>query len=125
MKRWTKRTRSMLTMAAALIATALLAIYALTPNVPIYRAIEGRPLLEQNGPVFVDAQLGLRFTPPAGWAMQARSTEAPGEHRPERMVVKYKRLVPGPKEAWLRVSVSDAPANTSPAELLRLLKPRE
>ncbi|MBX7105794.1 MAG: hypothetical protein K1X57_17050 [Gemmataceae bacterium] len=112
-------------------ALALLAVggavaaYLLAPEVPNYDAIEGRPLLEQDGPYFTDHQVGFQFTPPAGWGLQMRSTEAPTAKKPERTIVKYKRLVRGPRVAWLRVSVADAAEGVSPAEVLKTRKPRE
>jgi hypothetical protein len=104
-------------------AFALMVILAPYFNRPTY--IEGRPLLLQDGPYFTDDQVGFQFTPPPGWGMQARSTESPTTHKPERMVVKYKRLVRGPKVAWLRVSVADAASDAKPEDLLRTRKPRE
>lgn len=97
--------------------------YLPSPNHPI--AIEGRPLLEQDGPLFTDEQISLQFRPPPKWGMQARSTESPTTHKQERMVVKYKRLIRGPRVAWLRVSIGDINENSTPAELLRSRKPRE
>jgi hypothetical protein len=102
---------------------ALLVIFA--PYFQSPTTMEGRPLLVQDGSTFNDDQIGLQFTPPAGWGMQARSTESPTMHKPERMVVKYKRLVRGPNVAWLRVSLADAPSGKTPADLLRDRKPRE
>src|SRR5262249_52331363 len=104
-------------------AFALLVIFA--PYFQTPATIEGRPLLEQGGTIFTDDQVGIQFTPPSGWGMQARSTESPTMHKPERMVVKYKRIVKGPNVAWLRVSVADAPSEKTPADLLRDRKPRE
>lgn len=88
------------------------------------RAVEGKPLLE-SAPTFVDQQLNWQFTPPTGWAMQARSLEVPNNPRPERMIVKYKQFIPGQPPAWLRISVAaDNPART-PSDWLRDRKPPE
>jgi hypothetical protein len=118
------------TAAAALAAAAGLgALFALTPRVRPPAAVPGEPLLRQNDSeepdLFTDRQVGVQFVPPGGWSMQARTTESPREHKPERMVVKYKRLIPGHQVAWLRVSVADAPADQSPADLLKTRKPPE
>lgn len=111
---------------AALLAAAVLTLlFLFTPNPRKPAALEGRPLLEQEGPTFQDTQVGLQFTPPEGWAMQARSTQSPTTHKPDRMLVKYKRLVRGPKVAWLRVSVSDAAPEATAYELAKQRKPRE
>src|SRR3954470_20163254 len=109
--------------AAGVTALGVDARLAVKPGVKKPGCVEGQPLLEPGDAPFHDTQLGLRFNPPPAWAMQARSAEAPGAHKAERMVVKYKRLVKGPKVAWLRVSVADADA--TPAEALRTRKPRE
>lgn len=110
---------------AVVAAVALAAVYAITPN--IYRPAEheGRPLLEWNGPQFIDKQVGITFTPPTGWALQSISTESPTTHKAERTVVKFKRLAPGPKAAWLKVTVSEVTGNPTVAELIRTRKPRE
>lgn len=110
---------------AVAIGAGLWALFVYTPSVSLPEALEGRPLLEQDGPEFVDNQIGLRFTPPTGWGMQARSTESPTTHKPERMVVKYKRLVRGPNVAWLRVHVVDVDDSSTPGELIKTRKPRE
>lgn len=110
---------------AMVVAAGIYLVLFYTPPVRLPEALEGRPLLEQDGPEFHDRQIGLRFTPPAGWGMQARSTESPTTHKPERMVVKYKRLVRGPNVAWLRVHVVDAEDDRTPDELIKTRKPRE
>lgn len=111
--------------AAVAVAVGLGALFALTPNVRRPQAVPGEPLLKQDEDLFTDRQVGLQFTPPGNWSMQARSLESPREHRPERMLVKFKRLIPGLEVAWLRVSVADAPEDLSPAELLKSRKPPE
>jgi hypothetical protein len=110
---------------AALLAAGLGLLYAFTPDVSRPQAIEGRPLLEQDGAVFTDPQVRMRFTPPTGWFMQARATRAPNDRRVERMLVKYKRLMSGVRTAWLRVYVADLPNDPAPAELLRNRNPPE
>ena len=87
--------------------------------------LEGRPMLEQDGPEFIDRQVGITFTPPQGWAMQSRSTESPTTHKSDRTIVKFKRLVPGPKVAWFKVTVGDVEGDPTPAKLIRTRKPRE
>ncbi|HEY1379138.1 MAG TPA: hypothetical protein VGF55_20215 [Gemmataceae bacterium] len=117
--------------AAAVVAAGLGALFAFTPRAKWPEPIPGRPLLQQGGlfddhqDVFTDRQVGVQFNPPINWSMQVRSTESPHEHRPERTVVKYKRLIPGLQVAWLKVSVADAPGGESPAELLKKRKPPE
>jgi len=110
---------------AVLVAAALAALFALTPDVPVATYTEGRPLLDSDGAEFLDQQLGLRFTPPPGWFMQVRSTESPTTHKADRTLVKYKRLAKGPKVAWMRVSVVDVSADVPPADFVRDRKPRE
>jgi hypothetical protein len=119
------RTWNIFLTATVFVAIGLGVVYALTPNVPKSQMIEGRPLLELEGPDFIDKQVGVTFTPPSGWAMQERSTESPTAHQAERMVVKFKRLVPGPIAAWLKLNIADVTGDPSPAELIRTRKPRE
>jgi len=83
-----------------------------------YQTTEKRPLLVSDQKEFHDAQLGLRFTPPPKWSMQLQTTEATGDHRPDRMVVKYKRVLPKLSAAWFRVEVADAPAGEDVGESL-------
>jgi hypothetical protein len=104
--------------AAALVAGGLGALFAFTPKVRPPAATPGRPLLQNDEELFTDQQVGLQFAPPKFWSLQARSLDSPQEHRSERMVVKYKRLIPGLQVAWLKVSVGDAPGDKSPAEML-------
>jgi hypothetical protein len=96
----------------------------LTPRPKRFQTIEGRPLLAQDEKGFLDEQVGLRFTPPGDWAMQARSTEAP-THLAERRLVKYKRVSSSLPVAWLRVWVKDVADEMMPAETLRNHKPPE
>ncbi len=114
-----------MSLTAIALAAGLTAINFFTPDVRRPGFVEGSPLLEGGDKPFVDTQVGLRFTPPSDWAMQVRSLEAPGQHSADRRIVKYKRLVKGPKVAWLRVIVSDADGNPTPAEVLRKRKPPE
>src|SRR4051812_1619355 len=101
--------------AAAVVAAGLGALFAFTPKAKWPEAVPGRPLLQQGGwfaaggGVFPARQVGVQFSPPVNWSMQVRSTESPHEHKPERTVVKYKRLIPGLQVAWLKLSVADAP----------------
>lgn len=110
---------------AVFMALGLAVVYAMTPSVYRPAELEGRPMLEQDGPQFVDNQVGITFTPPTGWAMQQRSTESPTTHKAERTIVKFKRLVTGPKAAWFRVTVADVTGDPTPAELIRTRKPRD
>jgi hypothetical protein len=109
---------------AALVGVGAILVWYLTPRPKRYEAIEGRPLLAQDGKEFLDEQVGLRFTPPADWAMQARSTEAP-THLPERRVVKYKLFSPSRHAAWMRLWVKDVAEGMTPVEMLRNSKPPE
>ncbi len=116
---------------AGLIAIAIIALvgfgllFALTSGPPRHRYVEGAPLLQQAEALFNDTQIGLQFAPPKEWAMQVRSTESPGNHLPERTVVKYKRLIPNVAVAWLKVVIKDIPEEQKPIELLRGRKPPE
>lgn len=110
---------------AVFMALGLAVVYAMTPSVRRPAELEGRPMLEQDGPQFIDKQVGITFTPPTGWAMQQRSTESPTTHKAERTIVKFKRLVTGPKAAWFRVTVADVKGDPTPAELIRTRKPRD
>jgi hypothetical protein len=110
---------------AVLIAAGLGALFAFTPRVRLPEPLPGRPLLQQDEQLFTDRQVGVQFTPPMYWSMQTRSTESPNEHRSERVIVKYKRLIPGYQVAWIKLSVADAPGDESPAELLKKRKPPE
>src|SRR5215207_4665770 len=104
--------------AAVALAAGLGALFAFTPKVTVPDAPEGRPMFDEQNKVFTDRQVGLQFTPPELWAMQARSTRAPTTSMPERMVVKYKRH-PALDSAWLRVSVADVPEDQPLADLLK------
>jgi hypothetical protein len=76
--------------------------------------VEKRPLLKRDTKDFQDAQVGVRFTPPPKWSLQARSTEDSNTAIKDRLLVKFKRLIPGVTPAWLRVYV----AKTPPAETI-------
>lgn len=107
-----------------LVGAGLATVYVWTPQVSPSPP-EGVPLLEDGDKPFDDPQVGLRFTPLPGWAMQVRTTEAPNYHVPERRIVKYKRIVKGPNVAWMRVIVKDAEGDPKPAEELMKRKPPE
>jgi hypothetical protein len=83
---------------------------------------EGRPLLKSNPAEFRDAEVGIRFKPPAKWSMQLVSKEAP-EHSSDRMVVKYKRLLPNAPAAWFRVYVVDVPPHEAIADAVQARNP--
>lgn len=108
-----------------LLVLGLGAINYFIPPAPVMRTVEGTPMIDHDSRLFTDHQVGMQFTPPTGFAMQMRSTEAPTAHKAERTVVKYKRLIRGPKVAWLRVSLGDVTGDPTPAELLKSRKPRE
>ncbi len=107
-----------------LFGIGVILIWSLTPKPKRFEAIPGLPMLAQDGKEFVDEQVGLRFTPPAEWVMQARSTEAP-KHRAERRLVKYKRASPSLPPAWLRVHITDDTDGISSVELLKQRQPPE
>jgi hypothetical protein len=68
-----------------------------------------RPLLKKDvGSQFHDTQVNMRFTPPPSWSMQGRTTAAPDVQVKERLLVKFKRMLPGQYPAWLRVYVEGA-----------------
>jgi hypothetical protein len=111
--------------AAGLVAVGLGALWAFTPDPRRPRAEEGRALLRLPDGPFADRQVGLRFTPPGDWALQVVSIESPRVQKPERTLVKYKRVVPDVPVAWFKVSVVNDPAGRSPEELVRTRKPPE
>jgi hypothetical protein len=82
-----------------------------------------RPLLKHDAKEFHDPQVGLRFTPPTSWSMQGRTTEAPDVDVDERMLVKFKRLIPGRPAAWLRVYVEDAAKGESVSAAVKKRQP--
>jgi hypothetical protein len=108
---------------AVLLAAGLGLLLALTPNVRFQTAIPGRPLLQNDEENFTDRQVGIQFTPPGNWSMQARATETGTDKSLERMVVKYKRLIPGLEVAWIKVSVEESSTNIPLVELLNKRKP--
>lgn len=110
---------------AALIGVGLGALWAFTPEPIRPRADEGRALLRLPDGPFVDEQLGLRFTPPPGWALQVVSVESPRVQRAERTVVKYKRVDGSTPGVWFKVSVLSDAEGRSPEELARTRKPAE
>ena len=111
--------------AAIIVAISLVALFAFTPRVKRPGYIEGRPLLESESRLFTDPQINLQFSPPVDWAMQERTTQSPTKHRAERMLVKYKQVLPAKPVAWLKVSVAEANGDQSPATLLQMRKPPE
>jgi len=121
----TKRAIVGTAVAAALVAAGLGALWAFTPDPRRPRAEEGRALLRLPDGPFADEQVGLRFTPPAGWALQVVSIESPRVQKPERTLVKYKRVAPNVPVAWLKVTVMSDPGDRSPEELVRSRKPPE
>jgi hypothetical protein len=67
-----------------------------------------RPLLKKDaGGEFHDTQVNVRLTPPPAWSLQGRTTAAPNVQVKERLLVKFKRMLPGQYPAWLRVYVED------------------
>jgi hypothetical protein len=110
------------TVVAILVAAGLGVLFAFTPRPRLSEPIAGLPLLQQDEKLFTDRQAGIQFTPPMYWSMQVRSTEAPNAHKSERLVVKYKRLIPGYQVGWLKVSVADAPEDKPLADLLKMRK---
>jgi hypothetical protein len=100
--------------AVVLVAFALYRLwgYFRGPSIPDLTAAD-RPMLKSDGPEFRDTQVGLRFTAPKRWSMQARTTEAPQAHERDRVLVKYKRILPDLPAAWFRVYVVDTPADQS------------
>ena len=109
--------------AAGLVAAGLGASFAFTPKAKWPEPIPGRPLLQQDSDEDLPTVRSASSSPRRGaWSMQVRSTESPHEHKPERTVVKYKRLIPGLEVAWLKVSVADASGDESPADLLKKRK---
>lgn len=77
------------------------------PSVKV-ETVPNAPLLKHEG-AFRDDEVGLRFTPPPQWANQLRTTQAPGLHPADRILVKYKRVLPNQAAAWFRVHVVDLP----------------
>lgn len=66
------------------------------------------PLLKKDaGSEFHDTQVNVRLTPPPAWSLQGRTTAAPNVQVEERLLVKFKRMLPGQYPAWLRVYVED------------------
>jgi hypothetical protein len=106
--RTTRRQRLLLAVALALFATAgyLVWRHFYRPGISV-ETVANRPLLKRESGEFYDPEVGLRFTVPTNWSMQARTAEAPDRHLKERMLVKYKRLLLNQSTAWLRVYVSD------------------
>ena len=82
-----------------------------------------RPLLKSEGVDFHDADVGIRFTPPPKWSMQARSFDSPANHRADRLLVKFKRVLPNLSAAWLRVEVVDTPEGQDIAESVKKREP--
>ncbi|MCI0684980.1 MAG: hypothetical protein L0Y71_23025 [Gemmataceae bacterium] len=99
----------------------------------IYRHFQGpsatletmpnRPLLKREGKDFHDKHTRVRFTPPPRWSMQLRSTEAPNDHRGDRMIVKFKRILPNQPTASFRVHVVDTPRDQDIADCVKNRSP--
>jgi len=81
-----------------------------------YETVAGRPLLKNESNRFHDQDSGIRFRAPTNWSLQLRTTEAPDAEGKERLIVKYKRLLPKQGLGWLRVYVTDRPKNKSIVE---------
>lgn len=109
---------------AVIAGMGCLLLYALMPRPKHFHYGQDQPLLRDAEPLFQDALTGLQLVPPQDWSMQARSIEAP-KHRPDRLLVKYKRVKADQPEAWLRIRVVDAPGDQSPGEFLRRRKAPE
>lgn len=76
----------------------------------VVETVANRPLLKNDAKEFRDSEVGIRFSAPPRWGMQLRSTDAPDDDDPkDRMLVKYKRLLPNSPAAWFRVHVVAAP----------------
>jgi hypothetical protein len=65
----------------------------------------------QDEPVFQNKQEGLRFLPPSGWRMRARTEVPHGPLTEERLLVQYNRLTPD-SPANLEVTMADVPPST-------------
>lgn len=99
----------------------------------IYRHFQGpsaaietmpnRPMLKSEGKEFHDRDTRIRFTQPPRWSMQLRSAEAPDDHRGDRMIVKFKRLLPHKPTASFRVIVVDTPQDQDIVECVKNRKP--
>jgi hypothetical protein len=85
--------------------------------------VENRPLLKQTEREFRDTDIGFRFTPPPRWSRQAHSTEAEKAHSNDRLLVKFKRLLPNAPAAWFRVHLVDVPADEPLVEAVKNRKP--
>jgi hypothetical protein len=111
------RQRALLAVALVLLAGSWYFIWAhfRTPSVTV-ETMEKRPLLKRETREFHDTDVGIRLMPPPRWSMQARTTEAPDVHRGDRLLVKFKRLLPNAPAAWFRVHVADTPAQEPIAE---------
>ena len=118
MGRSTLRTLGAL-LAAAVVAVSLAIVVSAWPRHPSSPFVEGQPLLGHDADWVADTQIGLQFKPPSGWAMQARTSASGKPNVPPRLVVKFKRLLPGVPVAWLRVNILDASEPASPADYLR------
>ena len=118
------RTRTFLVIALVVAGVGISIALGISGRAKKIRIVEDVPLLQSDGRQFNDESIGLRLTAPENWAMQAVATGSAPSTRAERLVVKYKRVLPGVPAAWLTVTVSDASAE-SPAEYLRKRRPPE
>src|SRR5688500_13144975 len=87
--------RIMLGIVVVLLPTSLYFIYRhFQGPSAVIDTMPNRPMLKSEGKEFYDKDTRVRFTQPPRWAMQLRSTESPDDPRGDRMIVKFKRLIP-------------------------------
>ena len=102
------RQKLLLSAALAILAVAALLFWLNRRGPAATFEVEAqRPLLKSDVKEFHDTQVNLRFTPPPTWSMQGRTMQAPNVEVKERLLVKFKRMLPGQYPAWLRVYVED------------------
>src|SRR5262245_39788160 len=111
--------------AALFIALLLAIVLSYRPHRSVSSIAEGQPLLGSAPESFIDSQTGLQFKPPTSWSLQARSSATPKQHLSPRLIVKFKRLIPGEPVAWLRVSVIDSMPGQKLSDYLKTRKPPE
>src|SRR5262249_45571367 len=68
-------------------------------------------------PIYQNEREGLRFLVPEGWKQLARADVPPGKVDRERLLVQYRRLLPG-QEATLEVRLADLPTSAALDSLL-------
>lgn len=114
----------LLGMVVVLLPTSLYFIYRhFRGPSAVIETMPNRPMLKSEGKEFHDKDTRVRFTQPPRWAMQLRSTEAPDDHRGDRMIVKFKRLLPNQPTASFRVIVTDSPPEQDIAECVKKRNP--